>query len=125
MDTKYNYGSARKDEPYTWTNESFEYMIRSIIELQNMADRTRQDMASIKDDMRNLLDKLDDMTGEAHEEPQNIREMTTDEIKKLILVEVGVDKPFYPSDVAFDYDLDYDAVLEAVESLRREGRIKE
>lgn len=68
------------------------------------------------------MDKSDDVMGDV---PRDIRKMSTDEIRKLILGKVGVDKPFFPSDVAFDYDLDYDAVLEAIESLRREGRIKE
>ena len=90
-----------------------------MIDLQSTVDGMRKDMAIVKHDMRHILNKLGD------EEPIDIREIPIDEIKKLILAERGDGKPFYPSDVAFEHHLDYDAVLEAMDVLRKEGLITE
>ena len=50
-------------------------------------------------------------------------DLTSKEIRDLILAEVELDKPFYPSDLAEEYGLDLDSTLEAIDMLRKEGRI--
>ena len=76
----------------------------------------REDVEWIKQAVRIIIDNLDD-----GEDAPNNRDMTPNEIKELILAEVGLDKPFYPSDLAEEYGLDLDAVDEAVDMLRKEG----
>ena len=123
MSPEYNYDRIQSGEQHIPTGELLEHMAIAIRDLRNLAIRMGKDVEIMKGDMRNILRKLDDMEGSW--EPQETEEMSVDEIKKLILDEVGVDKPFYPSDVALKHNLDYDAVLEAVEALRRDGRIRE
>ena len=80
-----------------------------------------EDMEYIKEGMRIVMQKLED--DDAGEDAPNNYDMTASQIRDLILDKVGLDKPFYPSDLAMDYGLDFDAMLEAVDMLRREGRI--
>lgn len=58
------------------------------------------------------------------EAPDNY-DMTPRQIKAMILEKIGVGEPFYPSDLAIEQGLDFDAVIKAVEMLREEGRIIE
>ena len=97
----------------------------AIQDLQKSVHTIQQDIKTIKNDMRNLLHKLDDKEWEGYGEPEELVEMSVDEIKELILTRMDKSKPFYPSDVADDYNLDYNAVTEAVEELLREGHLKE
>lgn len=107
------------------TAESVNYMMQTIIELKMAVNEACQDVAMMRDEVRSLADKLDDITKETDFEGYDVREMPVDEIKKLLLDKMGGGEPFYPSDIATDYNLDYDAVMEAVGVLRKEGRIKE
>ena len=81
----------------------------------------REDVEWIREAIRTIIQRLDDETLDA---PDN-HDMTPNEIKDLILAEVGLDKPFYPSDLAEEYGLDLDAVYEAVDILRKDGRVVE
>ena len=89
--------------------------------LQEQMQVLMEDMEYIKEGMRMVMQKLED--DDAGEDAPNNYDMTASQIRDLILDKVGLDKPFYPSDLAMDYGLDFDAVLEAVDVLRREGRI--
>lgn len=100
-------------------------MTQTTYDLQNMVQSMQQDIRAIRNDVRDLLRKLDDKEWEDYGEPEEIVEMSVDEIKKLILTKMDKSKPFYPSDVADDYNLDYDSVTEAVEELLCEGYLKE
>lgn len=75
----------------------------------------------VKEGIRTILQKLEDES--AWDKPPDNYDMTASQIKDLILEEVGLDKPFYPSDLAMEYGLDLDAVYEAVNILRAEGRV--
>ena len=98
---------------------------KAICEIQESIQTMQQDIEEIKKDMSDLRSKLDDKWWEGFGEPKELVEMSVDEIKKLILTKMDKSKPFYPSDVADDYNLDYNAVTKAVEELLREGRLKE
>ena len=80
-----------------------------------------EDMEWVKENMRVILQKLDEGTAE-EASPDNY-DMTASQIRDLILEKMDPDKPFYPSDLAMEYGLDFDVVLEAVDILREEGRI--
>ena len=54
---------------------------------------------------------------------QGSSDMTRDQIRELILEEVGVGESFHPSDIAVKHGLDFDTVLEVVDRLRSEGRM--
>ena len=88
-------------------------------DLREQVQMLREDVAWIREAMRLIIQNLDE--GDV---PAN-HNMTPNEIKNLILTEVGLDKPFYPSDLAEEYGLDLDAVDEAVDMLRKEGRVAE
>ena len=51
--------------------------------------------------------------------------MTAEQVRKLILDNYELGESFYPSDIADKHGLDYDTVLEAIEMLRKERRIKD
>ena len=75
----------------------------------------------IRMNQRIMMKKIDDVTTKKiSDETYN---MTPDEIRDLMVEKVELDKPFYPSDIASEYGLDYDMVLKAIDILRREGRI--
>lgn len=70
--------------------------------------------------VRELLEsRLDIQDG-----PDNY-DMAPDQIKELILEQVQVGEPFYASDIASKYGLDYDAVVTAIEQLRAKGKIND
>lgn len=94
-------------------------------ELKDMMQSMQQDVDKLKNDMHVLLRKLDDKWWDGFGEPEELVEMPKEEIKKLILDKIGRGKIFYPSDIAMDYNLDYDAVLEAVKDLRHEHHIED
>lgn len=90
-------------------------------DLREQVQILREDVEWIREAIRTIIQRLDDETLDA---PDN-HDMTPNEIKDLILAEVGLDKPFYPSDLAEEYGLDLDAVYEAVDILRKDGRVVE
>ena len=49
--------------------------------------------------------------------------LTIPQIKEIIAKHCTPGKPVYPSDIAFDYNIDYDDVLAAVAEFREEGRV--
>ncbi|MYG32488.1 MAG: hypothetical protein F4202_00550 [Cenarchaeum sp. SB0677_bin_16] len=81
-----------------------------------MLDGLRDEVQAIRELLESHLDTSD--------EPDN-SDMSVEEVKELILAEVELDRPFYPSDLAEEYGLDLNATLEAVDMLRKEGRIKD
>lgn len=107
------------------TGEWFYYLTQAISDLQKLMQTVQQDVNNIKMDMRDLRSQLDDKWYGGFGESEEIVEMSIDDIKKLILDRLDEDKPFYPSDIAMDHNLDYDAVTKAVNMLRREGHIQE
>ena len=68
-----------------------------------------------------MVQKIDDAIAE--EITDDNYNMTLSQIQDLILKTVDRDKPFYPSDVAMEHGLDFDKVDEAIDMLRKEGRI--
>lgn len=118
-------GIVPSDPQSQLTPELVRHMIQTTYKLQNAVQNMQQDIKAIKNDMRDLLRKLDGKEWEGYGEPEEIVEMSVDEIQKLILDTVGRDKLFYPSDIALEYNLDYNAVLEAVRMLRRKRSITE
>ena len=118
------------DDPYNnkqnlETHDLFRHMTQAIHDIQKSLESVGQDVEVIKNDVHNLLHKPVDENGDEYEKSQEIIDMPVDKIKELILSTVGIDNLFYPSDIAMDHNLDYDAVMEAVDMLRREGRITE
>lgn len=106
-------------------SERYQLTPESVPSIMSVLKTMQQDIKEIKKDMSDLRGKLDDKRYTGFEEPVEIVEMPIDDIKKLILDRLDGDKPLYPSDIAMDHNLDYDAVLEAVDMLRREGHIEE
>ena len=98
-----------------------ESQIEVIGELQGQMRVLVEDMGWVKENMRTILQKLDE--GTAEEASTDNYDMTAGQIRDLILEKMDIDKPFYPSDLAMEYGLDFDVVLEAVDILREEGRI--
>lgn len=62
-------------------------------------------------------------TGGDESGPDNY-DMTAEQVRDLILENYKLGVPFYPSDVADDHGLDYDTVVQAMDMLRKEGRLK-
>ena len=104
----------RKDDPASMEGSA-------IGELRGQMQTLVDDMGWVKENMRVILQKLDE--GTAGEISPDNYDMTASQIRGLILEKMGPGKPFYPSDLAMEYGLDFDAVLEAVGMLREEGRI--
>ncbi len=77
-------------------------------------------MIEINQNIENLLKNM-----AANEGGPDNYDMTAKQIKDLILDNYELGKPVYPSDIADDHGLDYDAVLEAIDMLRKEHRIKD
>lgn len=119
------YDKLQSGPPSLGTPDSFRILTQTIYDLQDTVQNMQQEVKTIKEDMQDLLRKLDDKEWEGYGEPEELVEMSVNEIKELILTKMDKSKPFYPSDVADDYNLDYTAVREAVEELISEGRLKE
>lgn len=115
--------TGRHSEKYLVISE-LAGMVHTIHDIQTSMQNMERNVELMKGDIRNIMKKLDDVTNEDGE-LRETEKMPVGDIKNLILTEMEVDKPFYPSDVALDHNLDYDDVLEAVELLRREGHIKD
>ena len=60
----------------------------------------------------------------AEEGPDNY-DKTPEQVRDLIIANYKLGVPFYPSDVADDHGLDYDTVVQAMDILRKEGRLKD
>ena len=83
-----------------------------------------------------MLNRIGDMfdyistwvyTAAARFGPDN-QHLTAEQVKPLIMEHCRQRHPFksfYPSDIADEYGLDYEAVHTAVEHLKREGKLKE
>ena len=50
--------------------------------------------------------------------------MTQTQVRELILNETSDGKPFYPSDIAMEHGLDLEVVVNAVDNLRNEGKLR-
>ena len=118
-------GIISRELQYSRTAPPSDDIMQSIRRLEDFVSDTMGEVAMMRADIRSLVDKVDNLTRDTDFEEYDVREMPKDEIKKLILEEMGGGNPFYPSDVAQDHNLHYDAVMEAVEELRKEGRITE
>ena len=90
-----------------WTKKNIRVMMKNV--------------ESIKKSTHTMVQKIDDAIAE--EITDDNYNMTLSQIQDLILETVDRDKPFYPSDVAMEYGLDFDKVDEAIDMLRKEGRI--
>ncbi len=98
-------------------------------ESENLQDlRKKVDMLHEKVDwlihsQRNLERVLKDIVVEGTD--LDNQDMSSRDIRDLILENYETGKVFYPSDIADKYGLDYDAVVKAIDILRSEGRIKD
>lgn len=90
----------------------------------------RYDIVGLKENIMVLQNEMKTIREllESHlviqDEPDNY-DMTPDQIRDLILEKVQVGVPFYASDIASKYGLDYDAVVTAIEQLRAKGKIND
>ena len=96
-------------------------LANTVMELQEQLRYISEDMKWTRETMRGIGQILEDEMANA-DVPAN-SDLTSKEIRDLILAEVELDKPFYPSDLAEEYGLDLDSTLEAIDMLRKEGRI--
>lgn len=99
-----------------------EYLFRMMVGIGDDVRSLKEDIAWMRNLMRSTMQSQNTLVSDGT--PDNY-DMTPEQIKEMILEKIGLDKPFYPSDLATEYGLDFDAVLEAVEILRQEGRIVE
>ena len=76
-------------------------------------------VAAVRDIKRSLEAKSLDECG-----PDNY-DMDAEQVRQLILENYELGECFYPSDIADKYGLEYGAVLEAIDLLREERRIKD
>ena len=70
------------------------------------------------------IKKLLEANTVADDGPDNY-DMTAEQIRDLIVANYRLGIPVYPSDIADEHGLDYDATLAAIGMLRKEGRIKD
>ena len=95
----------------------------SVRKMQSQVQILMEDMEWVKEGIRHIIQTLEDSSIE--EELPDSYDMTPDQIKDLMLEKVQVGEPFYASDIAGKYGLDYDAVVAAIDKLRTEGRIND
>lgn len=84
-----------------------------------LRERVEWLVAAVQDIMKSLEARSLDESG-----PDNY-DMDPEQIRQLILKNYKLGESFYPSDIADKHGLDYDAVLEAIDLLRKERRIKD
>ena len=86
--------------------------------------RLTRDVAGMKEVNHKVLEAIQEVLEvvKADKNSPDNYDMSPEQIKDLILAKYDLSKLTYPSDIAFDHGLDYDAVLKAVELLRKEGR---
>ncbi len=93
-----------------------------ISELLTVAERTETKVDALTDSMdevRSKLDSIIERLGEmSQEEPL---EMTDEQAREMILEYLKKTTTTYPSDIAYDLNLDYDQVGRILEALEREG----
>ena len=98
-----------------------EIMTRVMYSTKKTTNDVVKTVNKIQKDQCIIMQKIDDaITEEVTDETYN---MTADKIRDLMVEKIKLDKPFYPSDIAIEYGLTYDSVLEAIDILRKEGRI--
>ena len=101
--------------------EQMESMRGDIYQNKKIMQSVIKALNEIKRNQHIMMQKIDDVTTEKiSDETYN---MTPDEIRDLMVEKIELDKPFYPSDIASEYGLDYDMVVKAIDMLRKEGRI--
>ena len=104
-------------------------LVAQVTQLAKNVQELKENMRSMKEDMhwlvksnRTILETIVPV-GETELNP-DISDMPPSQIKDLILKEVTIGEPFYPSDIAMKHNLDFDLVLEVIDELRNEGRIR-
>ena len=75
--------------------------------------------------MRAVTNRVDFalMDLEARLGPDNY-DMPADQVRELVIAKCPRGMQFYPSDLAFEYGLDYDVVVKVVDQMRREGLVR-
>lgn len=107
-------------------SEQFEPVLEMVESALDMMPESVGDLTQERYGMiRGKLDKIRDIATDNRPRVLKNYNMPVDEVKSLILKECAAGKPFYPSDVAKKHEVNYDTVDEAVEQLRKEGRIAE
>lgn len=98
---------------------------------------TQQDTEERKPDFIRLCEQVDWLVGAIYKLQKDVEamrpdesgpdnyDMTAEQVRDLILANYKLGVPFYPSDVADDHGLDYDTVVQAMNMLRKEGRMKD
>lgn len=115
-----------RSNPITQTQVSGKPTLDDVIGMQM---NLHYDIAELKEDVMGLQDEMKTIREllESHldvqDEPDNY-DMSVEDIKKLIAKECKPGQQYYPGDLAFEHGLNYDAVLEAVASLKEEGRVQ-
>lgn len=76
--------------------------------------------------MREALSRVDGvlMDWESRLMPDNSG-MSQSEIRRLLMIKCKSGESYYPSDLAFEYGLDFDEVIKAVDYFRRMGMVKD
>ena len=101
----------------------------TLSDVMGMQMRLYYDSVEIKENIMRLQDEIKTMREllesrlDVQDEPDNY-DMSVEDIKKLIVKECTLGQQYYPGDLAFEYGLNYNAVLEAVASLKEEGRVQ-
>ena len=82
-------------------------------------------MGEIRDEMKAMRELMESHLGlqDEPDAPDNY-DMSVEGVKSLLLKVCKQGSKFYPSELAVEHGLDYDTVLEAVASLKKEGRVE-
>lgn len=116
------YTSKGSTQTLTHPSTQDESLEESVRKMQEQMQSLIEDVEWMREGIRVIIHRLDDDVEE--ESPDNY-DMTPDQIRDLILEKVQVGEPFYASDIASKYGLDYDAVVTAIEQLRAKGKIND
>lgn len=103
-------------------HELVQLMLTRQAQLQNVIHSYKKEMAELREDIADIKKMLE--PSRVGNDITDNYDMTVEQIRDMILEKYDLLKPVYPSDIADDNGLDYDAVIEAIEMLRRDGRVK-
>lgn len=114
-------GSATPRQPLLIDSWPRMMELRATVKVDNKADpRILEALDVLQGEVRVMRELLESHLN-IQDEPDNY-DMSVEDIKKLIAKECKLGQQYYPGDLAFEHGLNYDTVLEAVASLKEEGR---
>ncbi|MHA1197034.1 MAG: hypothetical protein ACTSRH_08205 [Promethearchaeota archaeon] len=94
-----------------------------LVEFLQIINNLKQEIEKLKEENKEIKQKINEIY--QSEEFDEIKELSNDEIEKLIIkfLKDNKNRTVYPSDIAFEYNLDAKKVFEICQKLKREGKI--